>query len=125
MNRRLTARLSKLEQAVPPPPDGPVCRYHGVHCGLGAVWPLDRAVADPAGAQMDGLIDLIHEGRRKAGLPVEPSARELWAVDLHEQVPAAELAERDRELAELLAEAKAANEALEAQLRDERRGERL
>jgi len=101
-------------------PAAPVCRYHSVHCEMGRNWPLDRAAVDSASVQMDDLLDLIAEGRRKAGLPVGPSPRELWAVGRHEEVPAAELAEREREADELLAAAKAENEALEAQLRGER-----
>lgn len=103
------------------PSESPVvCRFHGVHCELGANWPLDRGVVEPAEVQMDDLFDLIAEGRRKAGLAVVPHPRDLWAVGRHEEVSAAELAERGREAAELLAAAKAENEALEAQLRGER-----
>ncbi|MGX9887354.1 hypothetical protein [Streptomyces sp. NPDC002276] len=102
-------------------PAAPVCRFHGVHCELGANWPLDRAVVDPAGVQFDELLDMIHRGRRAAGLPTDAHPRDLWAVDRHEQVPAAELAERERHAAELLAKAKADNAALEAQLQGERR----
>lgn len=119
MNRKIGARLDRLEQAVAPSVDGPVCRFHGQHCQMGRNWPLDRAVADPVGWQMNDLVELIREAERAAGLPVGPSASELWAVDRHEQVPAAELAQRARELAEALAAAEAENEAMEAQIRGE------
>jgi len=116
VNRRLTTRLARLEQAAPPPIDAPECRYHGTYCQLGANWPLDRTVVDPAGVQMDDFLDLLHQAHRKAGLPVGPHPRELWAVDAHERVPEAEIAQRDRETAEALAEAHAKNERILAEL---------
>lgn len=119
MNRRLAARLGRLEEAVAPPADGPVCRFHGQHCEMGRNWPLDRAAADPVGVQMDDLMAMIQRGRREAGLPADPTPCELWAVERHEQVPAAELAQYAREAAEALAEAKAKNAVIEAELRGE------
>jgi hypothetical protein len=120
VSRRLTARLARIEQAVTPTPDGPVCRFHGLHCQMGRNWPLHRSIADPAGWQMNDLVDLIREARRAAGLPVEPSPQELWAVNRHERVPDAELAAARAETARLIAEAEAENAVLEAQIRGER-----
>ncbi|MBO7938943.1 hypothetical protein ABZX99_02960 [Streptomyces antibioticus] len=120
MNRKLLARLASLEQAAPKGAGAVECRFHGVHCRLGANWPLDRAVVEPESAQLDELLDLAAQGRRKAGLPVDPHPRDLWAINMHERVPEAEIAQRKREAAELLAEMQARNEALETQLRAER-----
>ncbi|WP_093721027.1 hypothetical protein [Streptomyces sp. DI166] len=114
--------MDRIERAVIPVAGGAECRFHSVFCQLGAVWPLDRAVVDPAGVQLDELRDLQAQGRRAAGLPPRPHPRELWAVDRHERVPAAELAQREREAAEALAAALARNAAIEAELRGERRG---
>ncbi|MFC4500667.1 MULTISPECIES: hypothetical protein [Streptomyces] len=118
-SRSLRARLDRL--GITAVTTGvPECRYHGVHCQLGAYWPLDRAVVDSTGVQMDELLDLIAQGRRKAGLPVAPHPRELWAVNAHERVPEAEIAQRNRETAALIAEAKAKNAVMEAEIRGER-----
>lgn len=92
------------------PPEDPVCRFHSVHCQMGRNWPLDRAVVDPADVQMDDLRDLVR---------VSPHPRDLWAVNRHERVPSEELAQKERELAEALAEAQARNDAMEAQIRGE------
>lgn len=89
--------------------DLPVCRFHGVHCRMGARWPTER----PA-QEMDELLDLMAAGRRKAGLPVAPHPREVWATDRHEKVPKAELRRWDQETQELLAEARDHNAQMEA-----------
>lgn len=95
--------------------DRPVCRFHGVHCRMGANWPTERP-----DQEMDELLDIMAAGRRKAGLPVEPHPREVWAVDRHERVPKAELRQRDEEAQALLAAARARNDQIEAELRGER-----
>ncbi|WP_328449890.1 hypothetical protein OG780_19395 [Streptomyces sp. NBC_00386] len=89
--------------------DLPVCRFHGVHCRMGARWPTERP-----DQEMDELLDLIASGRRKAGLPVEPHPRDVWATDRHEKVPRAELRQQAQEAQELLAEARVRNDQMEA-----------
>jgi hypothetical protein len=89
--------------------DLPVCRFHSIHCRMGARWPTERP-----DQEMDELLDLMATGRRKAGLPVEPHPREAWATDRHEKVPRAELRQRELETGELLAEAHARNDRMEA-----------
>lgn len=111
MNRRLTARLGRLEAAVTRPGGGPVCRFHGTACQMGRNWPLPYE-ASP----MDELLDLHAAGRRAAGLEVAPHPRDLWAVNRHEQVPPAELAREKAEIDRLIAEQQARNAAIEAEL---------
>lgn len=94
--------------------DLPVCRFHSVHCRMGANWPTERP-----GTEMDELLDLITVARRKQGLPVEPHPREVWAVDRHEKVPKAELRQQQQETQELLAAARARNDQIEAELQGE------
>lgn len=92
-----------------------VCRFHGEACHMGARWPLPW----PA-SSLDELRDLVRDGRRKAGRPLDPDPRELWAVERHEAVPQAELDQRAREYEQLLARLKAENDQIEAQLCEER-----
>lgn len=111
MNRRLSARLGRLEEAVTVAEDAPVCRFHGTACRLGRNWPLPY---EPG--PLDELLDLHAAGRRAAGMPVSATPRELWAVERHELVPPAELAAERAELGQLIAEQKAVNAAIEAEL---------
>nr|WSY53799.1 hypothetical protein OG999_29270 [Streptomyces sp. NBC_00886] len=117
MNRRLYARLGKLEQAVIPPADGPTCKFHGLRCGMGANWPLPY---EPG--PFDELLDLHATARRARGHGVSPTPRELWAVARHEEVPAAELARKKEEVGELIATQVAKNERILAELLAERSG---
>jgi hypothetical protein len=111
VNRRLIARLARLEQAVPKVVDAPECRHHGTTCGMGVTWPQPY-VHD----QQDELLEWLADIRGDLG----PSRRERWAINVHERVPAAEIAQRERELAELIAEQEAKNERILAELLDDR-----
>jgi hypothetical protein len=114
VNRRLGTRLARLEELAPQATGTPECKFHGVHCQLGANWPLPY----PRDQEIE-LVDLIRDAQRATGQEVEPHPREVWATDRHERVPDEEIAQRERELAEALAQAKAWNDALEAQIRGE------
>lgn len=107
-SRSIRGRLDKL--GAPPATAGPVCRFHGEHCQMGARWPTERPPAP------DDLLDLVINGRKAAGLPYEQHPRDRWATDRHEQVPDAELRQEEREMAELLADLKAKNARTEAEL---------
>ncbi|MER5473731.1 hypothetical protein [Streptomyces sp. NPDC002685] len=98
--------------------DLPVCRFHGVHCRMGANWPMERP-QEP----FDALLELVIEARRSRGMPTDPHPRDLWQTDRHEKVPKAELRQREQETQELLAAATARNDQIEAGLRDERAAE--
>ena len=105
-----TALLRRLEEAAPKALDAPECRHHGTVCGLGVNWPQPY-IHD----QEDELREWLGEVRGDLGR----SRRERWAINVHERVPAAEIEQRKRDLAEALAELKAENAAIEAQLRGE------
>lgn len=111
MNRRLTARLARLEQAAPKAVDAPECRNHGTACAMGADWPQVYVHN-----REDELFEWLAEVRGDMG----PSRRERWAIDVHERVPEAEIAQRQRELAELIAEQEAKNKRILAELLDDR-----
>lgn len=103
MTRRLSTRLVRLEEATAAlPDDEPMCVHHGGACGMGA-------------RPYDELFLHVHEARRKTGKPVPP-------LDVHREMTAAERAQDAREVAVLLAELKAENARLEAELREERYG---
>jgi hypothetical protein len=108
VSRRLHARLDRIAQAVTPPTDGPVCRFHGQHCQMGRNWPLPYP-----GCVEDDLYDFFIG----MGVRDEPHPRDVWMTDLHEQVPPAELAAEKEELARLIAEAEARVAAEEAALK--------
>ncbi|MFE9391189.1 hypothetical protein [Streptomyces sp. NPDC006784] len=113
--RQMRARLDKLAETLGLAGEqGPVCRFHGTACVMGARWPLERP-ADP----MDDLRDLIIEAHEAMGSPCDPHPRDLWRTDRHELVPLSELAEQAAELELLLAEARAENEETIARLRGE------
>ncbi|MDC2952238.1 hypothetical protein [Streptomyces heilongjiangensis] len=78
---------------------------------MGANWPQPY-VHD----QQDELLEWLAGIRGDLG----PSRRERWAVGVHERVPVAEIVQRDRELAELIAEQEAKNERVLADLLDGR-----
>ncbi|MET8169298.1 hypothetical protein ABZT34_34455 [Streptomyces sp. NPDC005329] len=99
MNRRLTARLAKLEEVAPKPVDVPMCAFHGAQCGLGT-------------RQPDDLYLLVHEARRNTGLPAPD-------LDVHRPMTPDERARDAEEFADLLADARARNDAAEAEIRDE------
>lgn len=101
MSRRLYARLGKLEvTAQAAPDDTPLCAFHGGACRMGAE-PLSE------------LYRLVIEAKARAGEQVPPP-------DEHREMTPAERVEYERGAAELLAEQKAKNEVIEAQLRGER-----
>lgn len=111
MNRRLDARLARLEQAAPKTVAAPECRHHGAACAMGANWPQPYAHD-----QQDELLEWLADIRGDLG----PSRRERWAINVHELVPAAEIAQRERELADLIAEQEAKNERILAGLLNDR-----
>ncbi|WP_405580703.1 hypothetical protein [Streptomyces sp. NBC_01092] len=114
-SRDIRARLDRLAKALgEQKTDGPVCRFHGLRCRMGANWPLDYQ-EDPA----DELLDLFADARRSLGLEVAPHPRDRWRTDRHEQVPPEELARNKQEADELLTAVKARNDQLEAALRAE------
>lgn len=87
MNRRISARLDRLEQAAPKTTDVPMCAFHGAQCALGS-------------RQPDDLYLLVHEARRKTGLPAPD-------LDVHRPMTPAERARDVAEFAALLAETRA------------------
>ncbi len=101
--RTMKARLDRLGNPSPKP--GAVCRYHGVHCQLGARWPLRYAEYHDA-----GLIDMIRNAKIRCGHEVGPDPREVWATDRHDRLSRKEVDAQEREMAELIAEAKEVNE---------------
>jgi hypothetical protein len=113
MNRRLDARLARLEQAAPKVVDAPECRHHGTACAMGLNWPQPY---------VHGHEDELQEWLAElGGEDLGPSRRERWSIHTHERVPQAEIEQRERELAEAIAAAEAKNAALEAQIRGEAR----
>lgn len=113
--RNIRARLDRIAKALGEEKrDGPVCRFHGQHCRMGANWPLAYEEGP-----LDELLDIRAAGRRRRGLEVEPHPRDLWAIDAHELVPLEELARERREVEELLARLRAENDQMEAELRGE------
>ncbi|MFJ4623066.1 hypothetical protein [Streptomyces sp. NPDC088812] len=97
MNRRLGARLARLEEAAPKPADTPMCAHHRDACAMGA---------EP----LSDLYVLIVEARQRAGLPVPP-------LDEHRPMTPAERAQDAAEFAELLAETQARVAAEEVALK--------
>ncbi|MGW3134389.1 hypothetical protein [Streptomyces sp. NPDC001139] len=100
MSRRINARLERIEQAMTPPSDVPMCAYHGGLCGLG------ERTRDSA--EWD-LYVLIVEAQRRAGQDVPP-------LDEHRVATPAEAAEYRRGYEEALAAAKAKNAQMEAEI---------
>lgn len=107
--RSMRARIERLGIAVNAP--APECRNHGRVCAMGADWPQPY-IHD----QEDELFEWLAEVRGGMG----PSRRERWVTHVHERVPAAEIAQRNREVAEAVAEAHAKNERILADLIAER-----
>ncbi|MGW1669010.1 hypothetical protein [Streptomyces sp. NPDC002324] len=100
MNRRLTTRLMRLEEAfLPGSGDGPMCVHHGSACGLGT-------------KELPELYRLVVESKERQGMTVPP-------LDEHRAMTPAERAQDAAEYAVLLADLKARNAAIEAQLRAE------
>ncbi|MYV42914.1 hypothetical protein GT030_29625 [Streptomyces sp. SID1328] len=97
MNRRLTARLTRLEDATPKPTDGPWCAHHGPACGMGTV-------------ALPEVYTLVVRARQRLGMPAPP-------LDQHREMTPAERRQWDAEVGEALAAARAHNEQLEAELR--------
>lgn len=116
-NRNLRSRLDKLAQAIGDQKgNAAVCRFHSVHCRMGANWPLPWP-----GLEADAeLIDLVRAAHISVGNEVGPHPRDVWQTDAHEVVPQAELDEQERELQALLAAVRARNDQLEAELRADR-----
>lgn len=111
--RNIRARLDRLTKALgEQQPAGPVCRFHNVHCRMGANWPLKREPQPE-----DDLLDLLADAQRSVGKVPAPHPRDVWATDTHELVPLEELARERREAEELLAAARARNDQIEAGLR--------
>lgn len=97
MNRRLAARLGRLEEVAPKNAGDPMCAYHRDACQMGAQ-PLPE------------LYVLVVEAKRRAGQAVPP-------LDEHRAMTPAERVRDAREFAELLAETKARVAAEEAALK--------
>ncbi|WP_019072392.1 hypothetical protein [Streptomyces hokutonensis] len=114
MSRRLTTRLLRLEQAAPKALDNPECRHHGQACRMGRDWPQPY-VHDVE----DDLAEFITEAHRACGRETEPTRRERWEIHVHELVPAAEIEQRNREVAELIREVEVKNERILAELTSE------
>lgn len=110
-SRSIRVRLDRLDSMSSAATSGPVCRFHGTVCRMGADWPAERP-HDP----VDTVRDLCRVARLRGGLPVDPDPRTLWAVQRHEQVPAAELLEREREVQAAIATARADNDQTLARL---------
>lgn len=96
MNRRLAARLGRLEEAVTVTEDGQLCAFHGPACQMGA---------EP----LSDLYRLIIEAKRQMGEDVPP-------LDEHRPATPAEAAEYRRGYEEALAAAKAKNARMEAEI---------
>lgn len=93
----------------------PECRHHGQTCGMGLNWPQPY-IHD----QEDDLVEMVTAARRACGRETTPTRRERWEIHVHERVLAAEIEQRAREVAELIAAQKAKNEQLLAELLAER-----
>jgi hypothetical protein len=101
VNRRLAARLGRLEEAfLPESGDGPLCVHHGSACGLGT-------------QELPELYKLIVEAKQRQGMAAPP-------LDEHRLATTAEAARYRREVAGSLAEARARVAAEEAEIRGER-----
>lgn len=97
MTRRLTTRLARLEDAfLPEPGEELLCAFHGGACAMGTE-PLAE------------IYVMVIEAKRRAGKDVPP-------LDEHRPMTPVEAAQYRREYAEALAEAKARNAAIEAEL---------
>ncbi|TQE40242.1 hypothetical protein Sipo8835_00070 [Streptomyces ipomoeae] len=97
MNRRLGARLARLEEVAPKSTDPPMCVYHRDVCQMGAQ-PLPE------------LYVLVVEAKRRVGQVVPP-------LDEHRAMTAAERVRDAREFAALLAETRERVAAEEAALK--------
>ncbi|MFJ4673000.1 hypothetical protein [Kitasatospora purpeofusca] len=96
--RTMRARLARL--GPPPLADRrPYCLFHGHACEMGQVPP-------------DELVVLVHDAKVSLGEPVDP----LYE---HRKATPAQQARQEREVQELIAEAKRRNDATERILRGE------
>lgn len=84
---------------------GPVCRNHGVICGMGRTWPAPK----PEPTEQDTLLwDLIWQAREAKG-QARPVPTFDWDTAPHIKVPRRELQARHDRHVELLAQAEQAN----------------
>ena len=93
--------------------DGPVCRNHGIHCGMGRTWPAP----EPKPTHQDVLIwELIWAAREAKG-QVRPTPEFTWATAPHVKVPRRELEAQRAETRAHLARAQQDNAEKLARIR--------